>query len=582
MKDLLLSEIVSNNRYLGDKLADEKKYEITILSNITLNPLKDILEYYLRYNGLNAHVNYGNYDNIVQNSVTCKQSDLVVVFWEPANFTDGFHYKVNTLDGDETRQIVEKIKSDIDRVFSSLRETSLVLFNSFSSAVFDSFRIDEAPFDILCRDLNEYISKTAPRNVKIVDINKVLLVNSVVKSADFRHYNLSKTLYTPDFLKSYTEFIGPIIFASNGRSKKALIFDCDNTLWKGIVGEDGFDGIQCSEKTKDGAVFQEVQYIALELNKKGVILGLCSKNNPDDVMDILKNHPDMVLKEQNFSVMKLNWDNKVSSLQQIAEELNIGLDSIVYVDDSDFEINYIRQNLPDVVTVQVPSKLSGYPGVMRRIIPLFFNISGSAEDLNKTEIYRQQFRRKDEIKNFESVEDYLKSLDLKVRFFINDKTQIPRIAQLTQKTNQFNLTTKRYTEGDIEKFMDDDGHLVLSFSVQDRFGDYGLTGLFIICRDENNSGSASIDTFLMSCRIIGRNIERSAYDYLIRHLQHQNVQTLSGRYLKTHKNIQVEELYDSLGSRLVNESENEKTYLLKINEYDYQNIDYIHIVQEEV
>jgi FkbH-like protein len=582
MKDLKFDEIISKNKKIKEQLSGTPKYGISILSNITVAPLKEIMEYSLRLENINADVQFGNYDNIVHDSITFKKSNLVIVFWELSNVIEGFHYKANCMNKDEIDQIVEKIKSEIVFIFSELHNTSLVLFNKFSSAVFNSIRLEETQFDKICSDLNDFLIENAPRNIKIIDIDRILYSIAVENSVDFRYYYSSKALYSLDFFKSYSNFIKPIVISANGRSKKALIFDCDNTLWKGIIGEDGFEGIECSEKTKTGSIFQEVQYTALELNKKGVIIGLCSKNNPDDVIDILKNHPDMVLKEQNITVMKLNWNDKVSNLREIAQELNIGLDSLVFVDDSDFEINYITQNLPEITVVQVPSKLSDYPKIMRELTVLFFNISSSVEDLTKIEMYKQQFQREDEIKKFDTIEEYLKSLNLKIKIFLNNESQISRIAQLTQKTNQFNLTTKRYTESDIKKMMGNKNNLLFSFSVKDRFGDYGLTGLFIVSIDQNDLRFANIDTFLMSCRIIGRNIELSMFNYLIDYLKKLDIQLLHTQYLKTRKNEQVENLYEKLGCELVKKTENEKLYRLKINEYILKRIDYIKIEQNEV
>lgn len=581
MKTFLLSDIIAANRDIGKKLIREKKYQIVILSNITCTPIKDILEYCLRREGINAYVHFGNYDNIVQEAVIYKKSNLVIIFWELANITEGFHYKSNILGKEEIDHIVKNIQSDIDSVFSALGETSLVLFNTFSSAVFNSMSIENAPFDTICEDLNDYVMKMAHRNVKIIDIDKILMQNSVVRSVDFRYFYSSKALYSLDFLKSYVEFIKPIIMSANGRSKKALIFDCDNTLWKGIVGEEGFDGIECSEKTKGGSIFQEVQYIALELNKRGIILGLCSKNNPDDVMNILKNHPGMTLNEQHFTIMKLNWKDKVSNLREIAQELNIGLDSLVFIDDSDFEINYVRRNLPEITVVQVPKKISDYPQVMRRLTTLFFNLSSSIEDFSKIEMYQQQFQREDQRKKFGTTDDYLRSLGIIVSVTVNDVSQIERIAQLTQKTNQFNLTTKRYTESDIKKFMDNENNLVITFGVEDRFGGYGLTGLCIICCNQSDR-SSTIDSFLMSCRIIGRNIELAFFDYLISLLKKRNIHFLRTIYLETRKNVQVELFYEKIGCELIKATDNEKIYCLKLNKYIPQHIDYIKIFQNEV
>jgi len=305
-----------------------------------------------------------------------------------------------------------------------------------------------------------------------------------------------------------------------------------------------------------------------------VIIGLCSKNNPEDIINILKNHPDMVLKEQNITIMKLNWNDKVSNLQEIAQKLNIGLDSIVFVDDSDFEVNFVRENLPQVKIIQVPKNIYEYPVILQEAFRHFFNISLSYEDTKKAEQYQQQFKREDERKHFENLEDYLKSLDLMIEIFANQQDLIPRIAQLTQKTNQFNLTTKRYTETDIQNYIHDPQTRTFAYRVLDHFGDYGITGLCIV-KLNSEKQSARIDTFLMSCRVIGRNVEYKFFEFLIEYLKSHNIKTVETEYIRTNKNNQVANFYDGLGFQLIHESGNEKKYILKIENYIPKNIDYI-------
>jgi FkbH-like protein len=360
--------------------------------------------------------------------------------------------------------------------------------------------------------------------------------------------------------------------AANGKSKKAIIFDCDNTLWKGILGEDGFENIDMSVKSKSGIVFHEIQSLALALNKQGIIVCLCSKNNLTDINEVIRDHPDMLLRDEYITIKKINWIDKATNIRQIAEELNIGLDSIVFVDDSQFEINLVKNQLPDVKVLQVPEKLHDYPQMLRSNLGLFYNLNLTQEDLIKSQIYKQQNEREEFKSSFSDVENYLISLELKIKIFVDDFSLIPRMAQMTQKTNQFNLTTKRYTEIDIEKFVNSNNSKVFAWSVSDKFGDNGITGLCIVIL---NAKEAVVDTFLMSCRIIGRNIEHFIMDFLIDNLKKEKINTITAKYIKTARNAQVADFYKKCSFDYFFETNIDTTFILEIKKYKSKNINYI-------
>lgn len=543
---------------------------------MTCAPFKDILEYCIRQEGINAYVTLGDYNNIIQDSKKFKDANILILFWELCNIIEGLHYKVNIMDQKEIDNLILKTKSDIDLVFSLVQNSSLIFFNKFSTLLFNHHFLRENNYDLICKVLNEYVQNKVPKNTIIIDIDKIIAQTSIDKSVDFRYYYSSKSLYTFEFYKNYSRHIKPIILSANGKSRKALIFDCDNTLWKGIIGEDGINGIEMSGKTRSGIIFEEIQHLALELNKKGVILGICSKNNPEDVLSVLETHSDMKLKENNFTITAINWNDKASNLKDIAKKLNIGLDSLIFIDDSDFEINFIREKLPQIKVIQVPNNLHNYPKIFRETFGDLFNISSSSEDFKKVDEYHQQFKRDDERTKFENIEDYLKSLDLKVHIFVDQKDLIPRVAQLSQKTNQFNLTTRRYTETDIQNYYDNPHARVFSFHVLDRFGDYGVTGVCIILFNfEKNL--AIIDTFLMSCRIIGRNIEYKFFNFLFDYLSKLNIQSVDATYIRTEKNQQVANFFDKLNFHINSSNNDEKRYNLNLNNYIPTDIKYIEI-----
>lgn len=576
MMKMKYSEILKNNKELGEKLSTDS-YRITVLSNIVVHQVKEIVEFSLRTEGIPAIVETGDYDNIVQDSKKFHDSNAIIIFFELCNIIEGFHYKAENLSDSQLNDIFERMQSEVGLVLKNLKETPLVLINRFSSLSFSSLDIRQNKYDEFAEQMNEFLEGIIPRNVQLVDVSKVLANVGIERSMNSRYFYSSKALYSIDFFKSYADFIKPYFMSANGVAKKALIFDCDNTLWKGVVGEDGFEGIEMSNMTKDGAVFAEVQSLALALNRKGVLIGLCSKNNHDDVCEIIESHKDMQLKSGNITIKKINWSDKASNLKEIANELNIGLDSLVFVDDSPFEVNLVRSHLPEVTVFQVPERLYEYPSMIRECMGLFFNLSFTAEDKKKVDMYTQQAQREATKKEFADVKEYLASLKLKITVFENCESIISRLSQMSQKTNQFNLTTKRYTEGNIQNFISSPTYEVFAFSVSDKFGDSGITGLSIVEADQDKQ-LAQIDTLLMSCRVIGRNIEYAFMDYIIGKMKEKNIIELKASYVKTRKNEQVKEFFDRCKFNLEHSDDSVRTYSLDVNAYVPNTIDYIEVV----
>ena len=576
MRNLKYSEILKLNKKLKSNFTNDS-IKIVILTNIIINQLKEICEYSLRIANLNADIIIGDYDNIVQDSLKYKDSNLAIIFWELSNIIDGLHFKIELFNYMQIDAIVEKTESEINLVFRNLKNTSLVLFNKFTPIQFSSSIINSTKLEKLSAKLNSYLENNVPENVKVVDFEKVIANVGVNSSLDFRYYYSSKALYTIEFFKTYTEHIKPYILSANGKSKKAIIFDCDNTLWKGVLGEDGFDGIEMSSSTKDGAIFSEIQSIALNLKKQGILIGLCSKNNPADVDEVIKSHPDMQLRDEHIAIKKVNWSDKVTNLREIARELNIGVDSLVFVDDSSFEVNLIKEQIPEIIVLQVLDRLYTYPKILREHLGLFYNLSFTQEDKQKTEMYKQQAHRGTIKKEFSDIEGYLASLGMKLTIFQDDKSLIPRMSQMSRKTNQFNLTTKRYSEGDIKDFITNNNTTVFAFSYCDKFGDSGVTSLCVVYIDDNKT-IADIDTYLMSCRVIGRNVEYAFMDYIIDYLRDRKIKLVRAKYIQTQKNEQVKDFFEECSFSLTSSMETEKNYILNIKKYISKQIHYIRVI----
>lgn len=581
MENLKYTEILQLNKALAGKI-ETKPYQVGILSNVTVNSFKEILEYSCRLNQIEPNIAIGNFDNIVQDSATFNKKDLVIIFYDMLNVVDNVSSFFEDLDEAMFQDLKNKLFSEIDIIFNNLKSAPSVIFNSFSSAYFVSSYVTRSRIENFVSELNAYLNEKKPGNVTIINIDKIYNQIGIKQAIDYRFYNSSKAPYTFTFFKNYLPGVENVILRNTGKLKKAIIFDCDNTLWKGVIGEDGMEGIDMSASSHHGRFYHAVQQIAVFLSKRGVIVGLCSKNNEQDVIEVLKNHNDMILKEEHIVLHKINWLDKASNLRAIAADLNIGIDSLVFVDDSNFEINLIKEQVPEVLAIQVPTNIADYPNLILNNIYKYFNLTLNSDDAKKTEMYKQQFQRENAKNAFGSIEDYLASLEIELKILKDDVSYVPRISQLTQKTNQFNLTTYRYTETQIEQFMTSDKHFVFAMFVKDKFGDNGLTGVCIVKEDEADPKNAIIDSLLMSCRIIGRNIEYVYVNTIIENIAQKGYETLSAGFIPTKKNAQVESFYENVGLNLMETKEGSKKYSLNIKNFEGKKVEYIKVVSNLV
>jgi FkbH-like protein len=567
------TDILKRNKELAQEQIGEK-YKVAVISNITIAQIKEVLELSLRENGINADVTLADYDAIVQESYRFSDFNAVVIFWELINLLDGLQNKIYLMSQDEIDRLANKVDSEIAIVLKNIKNVPLVIVNQFSADLFDFNFLKPGPLQILSENLNKALKTSMSSTQILLDIDSIFSSIGIEQCRDLRHFYSSKTVYTIEFFRKYSETVLPAFKAANGKSKKVLVLDCDNTLWGGIIGEDGEVGIQMSDATAKGKIFKEVQTILLGMQKEGVLLALCSKNNEEDVNRILNNHPDILISDNHIVSKKVNWKNKANNIIEMAKELNLGLDSFVFIDDSSFEVGLVRQELPSVEVFQVPYNLSQYPLFLKRLRMLFFSLTKTKEDNNKTEMYLQDRQRKEVQSSHDSIENYLASLGLSMTISWNKDISVARAAQMTQKTNQFNLTTRRYTETDIIRMVDDPEYDIIVFSVSDHFGDYGVTGMSII---HVKNSIAIIDSFLMSCRVIGRNVEFAFFDQIVYKLLDKKVQIIIASYIHTPKNMQVEMFYDKLGFNCTKFDNLKKEFTIKVENYKMNNIPYIKI-----
>jgi FkbH-like protein len=361
-------------------------------------------------------------------------------------------------------------------------------------------------------------------------------------------WNLAKLPFASEFLPLYADHLCRIVASLSGRSRRCLVLDLDNTMWGGVIGDDGITGIQLAQGDAAGEAYLELQRYVLALRERGVVLAVSSKNDDAVARAPFRDHPEMLVKESHVAVFQANWDDKPTNLTAIARELSLGLDSLVFVDDNPFERELVRQRLPQVAVVELPAD----PALYARTLSAagYFELTKlSADDLSRASFYDGNARRAELQKSVGNLDDYLASLQMEIVFQPFDDVGRTRIAQLVNKSNQYNLTTRRYTEAQVAEIAADATCFTLQVRLLDSFGDNGMISV-VIARGVGGDEWA-IDSWLMSCRVLGRQVEHMVLHELLRHAAVAGAKTLVGTFIPTDRNGLVEDHYAKLGFTLV-------------------------------
>ncbi len=408
-------------------------------------------------------------------------------------------------------------------------------------------------------------------NVKIVDVTTFTNQYSASELIDWKMFFLSQIPINPKLSVAFKEWFEIQTRAISLQRKKCLVLDLDNTLWGGVLGEDGVNNLAISG-SYPGKAYHLWQQGLKQLKQNGVILCLCSKNNMNDVEDVWSKRDDMILKKEDFAAMRINWDDKATNIIDIAKELNIGPDSMVFADDNPTERELIKRMLPMVTVPEFPIQPYDLPKFYQSLVSKYFQIYAlTTEDKVKTEQYRLNKQRNEAASLFSDFTDYLRSLKIQLTIEQITEQTLPRATQLTQKTNQFNLTTKRYSEADIRGLLAD-GARGWTLDVADKFGDYGITGLIIITKN------GLIDTMLMSCRVLGKGVENVFLKSVLSILRKNRLDSVVGEYDKTAKNVQTADFYPNNGFSVVEKTEEHSIYTLQLNDADLSVNDYYKII----
>jgi FkbH-like protein len=360
-------------------------------------------------------------------------------------------------------------------------------------------------------------------------------------------WNMGKIPFANRFLPVYADFVCRLIAALCGKSRRCLVLDLDNTLWGGVIGDDGLRGIVLGQGDATGEAFLSVQRTALELRERGVVLAVCSKNDDETAREPFRNHSEMLLRENHVAIFQANWKDKATNIRAIAEALSLGLESMVLLDDSPVERGLVREILPEVAVPELPEDPALYARTLLAA-GYFEAVTFSAEDQRRAKVYQENALRVALKGSATGIEDYLRSLRMTIDFRAFDPLGRPRIAQLINKSNQFNLTTRRYSEVQIERLENDPAFFTLQVRLADSFGDNGMI-CAVICAQ--NQQDWQIDTWLMSCRVLGRMVEHAVLEEIVRNARLQGIRRLIGTYLPTQRNKLVEEHYGRLGFDLL-------------------------------
>ena len=550
-----LSEYISLSKSINDnKFA--KKLKVAILSSFTINGISEVLQVKCSELGIRYQSYVAGYNQYTQELLDPQSKyydfspDVTFLIIDARNFLgENFIFPYDMSEHDRKSLVSEKIYhiENLIKNFQKNLNSKLIIAN-FNIPNYSPNGVIETKIDFgfheMIEELNNSLRNISKNNnsVYVYDFNQFVSKYGEKNIFDYRQFHLGDIQIALNFIPYFAYDLMSYIKPITGTNRKCIVLDLDNTLWGGIVGEDGFDGIDLGHSS-NGKAFVDFQKELLSLWKQGIILAINSKNNFDDAMNVIKKHPDMILREKNFASIKINWNDKAQNLKQIADEINIGLDSIVFFDDDKLNQERIKQEFPEVLTIELPNDPSQFSSILKDLND--FNVLQRTEDdIKRGKMYAQQRERNQLQKSISSLDDFLEQLDIQVKIKKSSEFLIPRISQLTLKTNQFNLTTKRYQEEEIRNFTNDEKFIVGCAQVSDKFGDNGITGVYIINKQEK---MWFIDTFLLSCRIMGRGVENGILTQILIDAKNNGIEEIRANFIPTQKNKPAQSFLSDFG-----------------------------------
>ena len=548
-----LSHYINQSKIIKPK-NHEKKIRIAFVGSFSLNGFEETIQVQCNDEKINCLTYNSPYNQFTQeilndnsNLYKFKPDITFLLIDNRVILEDSFYFSnINSKNKKYTDEKINEIQNLI-QVFTQKSQSKIVMAN-FVIPTYTSLGIYESKIEYgikeIILNLNKKL-KQLSRNIDslyIYDFNSFVTKFGEKNILDYKKMNYGDIKINfdiiPHLIYDFLGYVKPI----QGLNKKCLVLDLDNTLWGNIIGEDGFEGIKMGPYP-EGRSFVEFQKVIKSLSENGIILAINSKNNQNETMKVINEHPHMILREKDFSCIKINWNDKISNMKEIAKELNIGLDSIVFFDDDPINRELLRMSLPEVNTIELPKDPSIYAQILRDLND-FNTLKITKDDTERKKMYSQEQNRQKLESSTENLNEYLKKLDIKIKIKLNDKFSISRISQLILKTNQFNLTTKRYQEEQIKEFVKDETMIVGCSEIEDKFGENGITNVFIIKTKPNEW---IIDTFLLSCRIMGRGIEEGIIGKILEIAKNKGIKKITATFIPTEKNKPAENFLKNYG-----------------------------------
>ena len=549
---------------------------ISILGGSTTSEIKNILELFLLNSGIKPNFYESEYNQYYEDALFGNEDldkfnpDIVYIHTTNQNITQ------LPQPNNSENEIISLLDNELQRyksIWSSLAKYDCAIIqNNFD------YTIDRSLGNLDCYDihgktyfinqLNNEFSKIS-RGVKNLYINDINYLSSYIGLKNWFDRSLwhqAKYALSLDSIPELAFNISKIISAIFGKTKKCLVLDLDNTCWGGVIGDDGLDGIHIGTETAIAESYTSFQKYAKELKQRGVALAVCSKNDFKNAKEGF-DHPDSVLKFDDFTSFKANWNPKNQNILDIAKEINIGIDSLVFIDDNPVERDVVSSQVPSVAVPNVEDDVIHFIDHIDRN-GYFEPITLSVDDINRNKYYEGNKKRLTEQATFQSYDEFLVSLDMTAEIKSFSSVYLDRITQLINKTNQFNLTTKRYTAGEIENISTSDEHIKIYGKLTDKYGDNGLIAVSI---GSIKKRQCHIDLWLMSCRVLKRDMEFAMLDELVKQCTEKGVSTIVGYYYKSTKNNMVSNLYEKFGFNLLERSDEDSVWKLDILDYENKN-----------
>jgi len=545
--------------------------DIAFVSSYTVDPLADYVQVFSAQNDLavNSYIApYGQFNQELlnpQSELYHTSPKLAFLLIEIESLLTG-----DAVDEQTQLSLLSHLGGLVDAFLNN--STGVLVINTFPACPSWPLQVLPDQRRVLIGKLNTGIIEryqNHPR-IQILDLDALVAYAGCQNAMSPQMMSMARIPFSEMFLSLLARRIISHIVATLGLARKCLVLDCDNTLWGGIIGEDGIDGIQIG-RDSPGREYLEFQKTILELYEQGTILAINSKNNKEDVIQVLNEHPQMLLREKHFASILVNWEPKPQNMHQIAEQIGIGLDTIVFIDDNPAERQMMRQSLPQVDTLEMPADPSLFARTLRET-GCFTRAYLTEEDKNRGQIYAAQRQRDQFRQSCATLEDFLKSLEMVVSIHSAGKDDIKRIAQLTQRTNQFNLTTRRYTEADIAAMSQNPNWRIYVLGLKDKFGDNGMVGLALV---EVRTRQWRVDTFLMSCRIIGRQVEDALVDQICMDAAKAGCISILAEYIPSAKNNLVADFWNKSGLKKLVSDGNIVKYELLLKEYKPKTLKYL-------